>query len=114
MIRAAEEITLVCNVAIDRANDPRNIGKGPWSTNRGHLFWLLLLEVWELGWALLALWRAERQYHRNCNAGSGTKDRELYWKRGTELYRGVEKARQHVRHEAGDCVAFLAFILDRL
>lgn len=106
--RAANEIQQLADLAIARANDPRNVRKGEWPHSRRKLFWLLLVEVGELFGALVVLWLARWRHDRyRVQYVSGSPSI-------TQARREYEKARSHVEHEAGDCAAFLAFLVSRI
>lgn len=105
-MRGTEAIRRLAQQAIANVNLPRNAAKGCWrGMSRGRLFWLLLVEVWELAGALLKL------YYLRCDY-----ERIPQWEYvAREHHAGrIQEARLHVKGEAGDCAAFLAFLMDRV
>lgn len=109
-MRAFKAVSRVASQAVLNANLPRNVVKGEWRCmRRRRLYWLFLVEVFELTRALVHLLRAQREYA--LTQPHLTDD--IYGRsHGAALQHAIQKARLHVEHEAGDCVAFLAFLLD--
>ena len=104
--RGLGAVERVAEQAVHNINLPRNFEKGSWKhISKRRLFVMLLVEVWELFKALYELHKAKNKY--NCSLEHDFKDREL-------AYEEMEAARDMVKYEAGDCVAFVAFIVDRL
>lgn len=104
--RGLREINHVAALAIRNVNRPGNAAKGCWrELSRRRLFWLLVVEVWELGDAMWSLYCLRRRY-----------DRTPQWEDDAREWLRIEleAARHHVKHEIGDCVAFLAFLGDRV
>lgn len=104
MTRGAKEIRRVAELALFKVNLPENVAKGSWrNMTRRRLFWLLMVEVWELGWALCALYFLRNRWE---NAPYYSSER-------SELFERVLVAKRNAQNEAGDVVAFCAFIVDR-
>lgn len=100
MTRGASEIRRVAELALLKVNLPENVAKSSWrNMTRSRLFWLLVVEVWELGRALWVLHRLRRR---------------LGWGVTPHEADVLAAARLNVQHEAGDVVAFCAFLVDRI
>lgn len=100
MTRGAKEIRRVAELALFKVNLPENAAKQSWrAMTRRRLFWLLIVEVWELGLAMWTLYRLRRRL------GHGVTPDEA---------EAIAVARRNVQHEAGDVVAFCAFLVDRV
>lgn len=110
-MRALQAIDDLRGMALQRVNDPRNVAKGEWPPRKRRLFVLLLGELWELFLALVALARAEREYRRVLAREPDILDFSRDPHHG--IRHRIKEARSHVYHEAGDCCAYLAFIVDR-
>lgn len=114
-MRGAEAVQRVADRAVENMNLPRNAAKGGWQDiSARRLFALLLAEVWELGAALWRLYLLRDQLRQTLRSEHLAWDRASYLAERDRLREAIEKARQHVRHEAGDCVSFLAMIADRI
>lgn len=114
-MRGAEAVQRVADQAVKNMNLPRNAVKGGWrGVTARRLFALLLAELAELGAALWRLSRLRAELRRHERAADLAFDRCAWLAERDRLREAVEKARQHVRHEAGDCVGFLAMIADRI
>lgn len=99
MTRGAAEIRRVAELALFKVNLPENVAKESWKRmSRSRLFWLLLIEVWELGVALWRLHVLRRRVGRYMTPDEAE---------------AIEAVRRNVQHEAGDVVAFCAFLVDR-
>lgn len=110
--RAHDAINTLALTAIQNANLDRNRAKGDWKHMRAsRLFLLLLIEVWELGQALFRLWDVRKDYEWLL-ARRGY-DCVEYHLAVEEARAEVRAAREAVRHEAGDCCCFLAFLVDK-
>lgn len=106
-MRGDRPIRIVADQAIRNVNLPRNAVKPHWceySTRR--LFWLLLVEVWEFAHAVRAYQRAAKEYRvlRRCYTPLEAAD----------VVERLRCSRADVIHEAGDCVAFVGFIVDNV
>ena len=111
-LRGYKEIQTVAELAVRNVNMPRNVAKSSWKhTARRRLFLMLLIEVWELFKALWAYFWARDDYQQ---LFADFYDLPEYVRALEEAKDKMLKARDAVKHEAGDCVAFLAFIVDRL
>ena len=102
MTRGTNEIRRVAELALFKVNLPENVAKSTWrNMTRRRLFWLLVVEVWELGCALKTLHFARlRWYESHCTDPA--------------LHEELLRARRNAQHEAGDVVAFCAFLVDRV
>lgn len=78
------------------------------------LFWLLLVEVRELAGALRRLYLLRDKLRQTVRSERLAWDRCAYLADRDRLRAEIEKARQAVKHEAGDVVAFAAMIFDRI
>lgn len=111
-MRGEIAISRVAEQAIRNVNLPRNVAKSTWKhISKRRLFVMLLVEVWELFKALHA-------YHKACWMLNDLNDDFAglaeYEKALAIAREEVEAARDAIRYEAGDCVAFVAFIVDKL
>lgn len=113
--RAAQTVQILADQAIANTNQPRNAAKGDWcALSRRRIFWLFLVEVGELFNALRRLWALQREYRYAVDHEGYATDWLLWHMHVEDLKESMQIARGHVKHEAGDCVAFLAFLVDRL
>lgn len=95
--RGAKEIRRVAELALFKVNLPENVAKASWKDmSKVRLFWLLIVEVGELARALWILHRVRRK---------------LGWLTADNVEE-LEAAKRNVQHEAGDVVAFCAFLVD--
>lgn len=113
MTRGKLEVQAIADQAIKNLNLPRNTRKGKWgSTSRVKLFSLFLVECGELLTALLRLYRLEKRHEQHLQRESEMFPETFVYIRDLRLSQ-IQKARQHAKHEAGDCVAYLAMLIDR-
>lgn len=106
-MRATNEIQFLYIQAVANANLPKNASKGDWKADSvKRLFWLLLVEIWELLCALVVWCWYEERYQRCIRMGWNYSERLLRTR--------VRRARGRVTEEAADCVCFLAFIVDKV
>lgn len=114
-MRGSEAVRAVAGQAVENMNLPRNAVKGGWEglTPR-RLFWLLLVEVRELAGALWRLYLLRDKLRQTVRSERRAWDRCAYRADRDRLRAEIEKARQAVKHEAGDVVAFAAMIFDRI
>lgn len=114
-MRGADAVQRVADRAVENMNLPRNAVKGNWlDVSARRLFALLLAEVWELGVALWQMYLLRDKLRQTIRSERYAPDRITYLAERDRLRGAVEKARLHVKHEAGDCVSFLAMIADRI
>jgi hypothetical protein len=114
-MRGSEAVQAVAGQAVENMNLPRNAVKGGWEgLTLRRLFWFLLAEVRELAGALWRLSRLRSELHQLEREERLAWDRCAYLADRDRLRAEIEKARQAVKHEAGDVVAFAAMIFDRI
>lgn len=115
-MRGARAIRRVADRAVLNANQPRNVDKGDWhDMSRKRLCWLLVVEAWELVRAVWVAYCALRDYGSYMEmCGNRYDGLPEYHQAAEQLWARVKETRRHVEHEAGDCVAFAAFIADRV
>lgn len=114
-MRAATEITRLADQAIRNANLSRNAAKGHWGDiPTPRLWWLFAVELWELVRAVWMLAAARRRYRRAWRTSRRLVSPYEWSEMSADMRTEIAKARAHVMYEAGDCVCFLAFIVDRV
>jgi hypothetical protein len=112
-MRGSRIVTALAVQAIDNMNLPRNASKGSWEgLGQARAFALLLAEVRELAGALWRLHCLRRELRRIERIAPDPFDRSAWLAARDNTREAVEKARQHAKHEAGDCASFLAIIMD--
>lgn len=109
-MRGQAAVQKLADQAIANMNLTRNKVKGDWSVmSTRKLTWLFLREVWELWQALGTYKRARKAFHYILVHRSPG-DCVNYIEAKAE----VEQAANEVKHEAGDCMAFLSMIVERM
>ena len=100
MIRGKNEVARFSNLMVSKLNNPRNAGKGSWlNCKKRYLLWRMVQESYELAWALVSLYFAERKFIKN----PSTRTRDLR-----------NLAGHNVAGEAADVANFAMMLADKV